>query len=237
MTPDQQIQLIIDWFGLHFEDPVQQTPYNSREGGYLWIHGGPYDADEEIQSEFSSVASLDVMRSAVDEITADGTLEWAGVNDGSDYTDEDHDLMIRVGEDDLTQPADRSATFAGHSFAGHSFAMDDAVGQQNVLVTDQADSLVTDSSDRIVFDSVSSRASGAALRIELDARVERLGTALRNVETHLPPRNHNHPPELVEPEPVAEADLKIVHEVVVELKADLQDENPNPVKLEVKASL
>ena len=30
-----QMKVMRDWFFEHFEDPVERTPYNSDEGGYL----------------------------------------------------------------------------------------------------------------------------------------------------------------------------------------------------------
>ena len=40
----KQRKYMLYWFRERFEDPVEETPYNSREGGYLYIWGGPYDA-------------------------------------------------------------------------------------------------------------------------------------------------------------------------------------------------
>lgn len=44
-----------NWFFDHFEDPAEMTPYDSKEGGYQYLYGGPYDAYEELSSEFGSV--------------------------------------------------------------------------------------------------------------------------------------------------------------------------------------
>ena len=34
-------EVILSWFHTFFEDPAQETPYIGREGGYLYIWGGP----------------------------------------------------------------------------------------------------------------------------------------------------------------------------------------------------
>jgi len=68
---------VTDWFGRNFEDPAQNTPYNSREGGYLYVMGGPYDALEEIEQEFDSVIAFDELEGIAAELTADGTVDWA----------------------------------------------------------------------------------------------------------------------------------------------------------------
>lgn len=45
-TIDEAFDLIEDWFNENFEDPVHGMPYDGREGGYLYTHGGPYEADD-----------------------------------------------------------------------------------------------------------------------------------------------------------------------------------------------
>ena len=34
----------------NFEDPANETPYESSEGGYIYIWGGPYDALEQLSA-------------------------------------------------------------------------------------------------------------------------------------------------------------------------------------------
>ena len=36
-----QVQLIAEWFFSLYQDPANETPYNGREGGYLYIHRAP----------------------------------------------------------------------------------------------------------------------------------------------------------------------------------------------------
>jgi hypothetical protein len=72
-----QEEYIINWFHSQFLDPAEETPYNGREGGYLYIYGGPYDAREEIEEKFGNVVDESVIKSAVEEIESDGTIEWA----------------------------------------------------------------------------------------------------------------------------------------------------------------
>ncbi|ESY58316.1 hypothetical protein X745_04685 [Mesorhizobium sp. LNJC374B00] len=75
----RKIELMVQWFHEHYEDPAVRLPYESAEGGYQWIWGGPYSADDGIQSEFSEVASFEVMEEAVDEVQSDGLFDWAPV--------------------------------------------------------------------------------------------------------------------------------------------------------------
>jgi hypothetical protein len=74
---EAQVQLIADWFFSLYQDPANETPYNGREGGYLYIHGGPYDAREQIEAEFSGYVDDDIIEAATDFVESDGTLEWA----------------------------------------------------------------------------------------------------------------------------------------------------------------
>lgn len=41
---DTQLGVMRTWFLQNYEDPAERTPYESREGGYIWIWGGPYEA-------------------------------------------------------------------------------------------------------------------------------------------------------------------------------------------------
>lgn len=94
----KQIERMRDWFYERFEDPAQHTPYESAEGGYIWIHGGPYDAAEELENEFSEEAKDGAIEELVDELTNE-CWEWAGTLDPSDYEDFEPDLKIRKGDD------------------------------------------------------------------------------------------------------------------------------------------
>ena len=101
LTEDEKVEAMLEWFHQHYEDPVHRTPYNSREGGYLWVHGGPYDADEEIQSEFSDVVEFQTMQRAVEEITSDGLYEWGPVP-SDDYYDDGEEYLADENGNSIT---------------------------------------------------------------------------------------------------------------------------------------
>lgn len=180
LPQDQQIELMVEWFGERYEDPAQRMPYNSREGGYLWIYGGPYDADEEIQSEFSDVAEFDVMQRAVEEITSDGLYEWAPVASDDDYED-DREFEEPEIPDDPAEPED--------------------------------------------------------LRRELIGRLDRLEAALHSYGQNLPPRNHNHPPELIDGDLIPPEQLAEAREAVNILRAEAAKVNPEAQILQTQAAL
>ncbi|HCH01840.1 MAG TPA: hypothetical protein DEV85_08130 [Vibrio sp.] len=72
------------WFFENYQDPVHDCPYNGREGGYLYIHGGPYDASDELFSEFGGAIEESVIQDLSDELDEDG-IEWAGVPKREDF--------------------------------------------------------------------------------------------------------------------------------------------------------
>ncbi|MEJ8563501.1 hypothetical protein QTO30_21190 [Yoonia sp. GPGPB17] len=88
MSKDQKIRMMVSWFHAHFEDPAHRTPYESREGGYQWIWGGPHEANDEVQDEFGEVVEYEIMKEAIDEIESDGLLEWAPREQPGDYDDD-----------------------------------------------------------------------------------------------------------------------------------------------------
>lgn len=93
----KQRDYVIHWFEQNFEDPAHETPYESREGGYQYIWGGPYDAADELHSEFHNVVSEMVINEAVEEVERGGMLYWAPT---SAHPDRQHD------HDDEQDPGD-----------------------------------------------------------------------------------------------------------------------------------
>lgn len=65
---------IVKWFFENFEDPGNGVPHDSSEGGYQYIFGGPWDAEEEINNTFYEVDE-DILREATEEIETHG-FEW-----------------------------------------------------------------------------------------------------------------------------------------------------------------
>lgn len=80
----RQIEYLTCWFARMFEDPANQTPYNSEDGGYQYIWGGPYDARDELGDEFGGIVSDDIIEQAASEVENDG-VEWAPGPDHPDH--------------------------------------------------------------------------------------------------------------------------------------------------------
>jgi len=91
-TDDRQarIDALVEWFHEHYEDPAHRLPYESAEGGYQWIYGGPYDAQEALGDNFQDEPE-DIIEAAVEEIESEGQLEWSPVPTSEDYDPYDED--------------------------------------------------------------------------------------------------------------------------------------------------
>lgn len=65
---------LVEWFYEHYDDPANGVPYESREGGYQYFNGGPYDPWEVLADEFSWVHE-EVIEEAANKIYPNG-YEW-----------------------------------------------------------------------------------------------------------------------------------------------------------------
>lgn len=85
-SADEETQKVImrEWFFSHFENPVENTPFESKEGGYIYIWGGPYNAREELISEFEEIVSDDVINELVAELEQE-CVEWTGKTGAEEF--------------------------------------------------------------------------------------------------------------------------------------------------------
>ena len=99
-TADKELQVdaMREWFLSRYCDPAMETPYS--EGEYIYIHGGPYDADDQLSNRFGGVFDDDVIQQAVDEVQSDGIYDWAPIHSDGDY-DENFELGAVERDDPL----------------------------------------------------------------------------------------------------------------------------------------
>lgn len=71
MDSEERVDAMVAWFYENFEDPANETPYESAEGGYLYIHGGPYEAEDYIPDHFPDATEEEVTE-AIDRLNGDG---------------------------------------------------------------------------------------------------------------------------------------------------------------------
>ncbi|WP_339746370.1 hypothetical protein [uncultured Maricaulis sp.] len=112
-----RVDEMVQWFGEHFEDPAEHTSYISREGGYQWVLGGPYDARSELADNFPD-EDEEVINLATAELEAGGITEWASILSEEDYGGGD------IDDDELSAPA--NAEVAATNFV---LELEDLVGR------------------------------------------------------------------------------------------------------------
>jgi hypothetical protein len=86
LSIEQQVEIMSHWFEAHYDDP-NVLPYDSSEGGFQWIWGGPYDAGQQLRQEFDAFASDDAIAKLSSDLS-DASSEWSGKPDEDDYDDE-----------------------------------------------------------------------------------------------------------------------------------------------------
>ncbi len=57
-------------------NPVNILPFESREGGYQWIYGGPYDTRDELWEQFEDLVPEAVINALVDELNVE-SVDWS----------------------------------------------------------------------------------------------------------------------------------------------------------------
>jgi hypothetical protein len=75
--PEAQKEVMRKWFLQHYTDPVENTPYETAEGGYQYIWGGPYDPQEELSDKFGGHFPDEVIEELAEELT-DVAPDWTG---------------------------------------------------------------------------------------------------------------------------------------------------------------
>lgn len=248
----RKVEAMVQWFHENYEDPAVRMPYESAEGGYQWIWGGPYDAREQIGDQFSDVSDEAAIEEAAAEITSDGLFDWAPKARREDYRQDD-DWNEPGDDEDLNQPV------ASENYTRTARRRTDPTPEGEAFLTDEAGRFLTDEQGRRIVVAVANtglsasnfsdftfgtsnfngpNAGGASrdFHQELLAKVESLEASIQTYRDNLPPRSHNHPPELVEPDPISPAELRVVVQVTVEIRTEAEQNQPDPVKLETHAS-
>ena len=82
---DETIDEMQKWFLANYEPPENNLPYESAEGGFIYIWGGPYDLEEELYDQFGDVVSENIIKVCVETIEKKyGYNEWSKIpSDGN----------------------------------------------------------------------------------------------------------------------------------------------------------
>ncbi|MDR0946351.1 MAG: hypothetical protein LBM87_01200 [Ruminococcus sp.] len=70
---------LVKWFFQNYKNPADGVYYDKREGGYQYLNGGPYDAEEVLVEKYPDVDE-DTLNKAVSNIEAQG-YEWVGIDE------------------------------------------------------------------------------------------------------------------------------------------------------------
>ncbi|MBB6368264.1 hypothetical protein FHR56_003443 [Xanthomonas sacchari] len=91
---DQETALSVWWYS-RYCDPAEGTPYVGREGGYLYIHGGPYDPEDILWSQFGDVARDDILERVISRLHDEVGDAWAPRRWSNPYEyDEYYDVVV-----------------------------------------------------------------------------------------------------------------------------------------------
>jgi hypothetical protein len=92
---DLQIAAMRRWFLDRYEDPANETPWDGEDKEYVFVWGGPYDPDEEIQSRFGDIVDFETMRELIEGLWRDVGDKWAPIqHEDADYDDYVSHLMV-----------------------------------------------------------------------------------------------------------------------------------------------
>jgi len=84
--PEFQKEVMKEWFLSKYENPVEHTPYESAEGGYIYLWGGPFDAGDVLGDEFGGIVSDETIEECVQELEDEqACVEWARIPSEEGY--------------------------------------------------------------------------------------------------------------------------------------------------------
>ncbi|MFO6465395.1 hypothetical protein ACK8OR_13450 [Jannaschia sp. KMU-145] len=97
LSPDDQVENLVNWFLVNYEDPANELPYNGREGGYQWINGESSTAESALSENFNIFVADEIISAAVSKIEDDwGIYEWSPASDRSQIESEVPPLEIEL---------------------------------------------------------------------------------------------------------------------------------------------
>lgn len=100
----EKLALMQAWFRHRYEDPVHRTPHDSAEGGYQYIYGGPYSAEEELSGQFYDLVPEGWIGEVVTDLEREA-IDWTSTPSPDDY-DEEHPPDLEIDIWSLGDPAE-----------------------------------------------------------------------------------------------------------------------------------
>ena len=72
---EEVLEEMVEWFYDNYKQPADGVPHDSREGGYIYCNGGPYDPIQELSCKYPNVID-EIIRLAAEKIYSHGGTEW-----------------------------------------------------------------------------------------------------------------------------------------------------------------
>ncbi|MEM7687612.1 MAG: hypothetical protein AAF291_01190 [Pseudomonadota bacterium] len=94
------IEGMVGWFESQFEDPQVRTPSDGEGNFYFW-NGGPFEAMDILDGNFSEDYEEDWIRAAADEVERGGVFEWAPKQGGAYFEPQDDDDAVNTTREDM----------------------------------------------------------------------------------------------------------------------------------------
>lgn len=94
-SPSIKRQAMKAWFLARYCDPAEETPYISAEGGYIFVNGGPYHPQDELDQRFRGIVEEELISDVVEELQSNVGDDWAPIQWG-DYDDYDEEFGVSV---------------------------------------------------------------------------------------------------------------------------------------------
>ncbi|MEH7866403.1 hypothetical protein GFL54_31925 [Rhizobium laguerreae] len=236
----RKVEAMVQWFHENYEDPAVRMPYESAEGGYQWIWGGPYDAHEQISDNFSSVADDRAIEEAVESVNGDGLYEWAPKARREDYAS-DIDYNEPGEDEDYNQPGLQEdynkPNLTRRDPTPPSEAVPTAIDAANFAGSNFSNFRFAEALDRGRRSAGDSDTTVETLRREMHSHLDDLAAIIRRSVSVAPNRGHNHPPELLEIErPVTQEQFQEVIASIEEIKRESESRTPNAIIVQTQVS-
>ena len=109
MDEGEQREWMRAWFFQNFEDPNNQTPWDSETKSYMYLWGGPFHASDQLWEKFGDIVFDALIEEVVEEIQRDGTFDWAPTPNSPLYEHDDEEEPPEPPSLDiyLDEPSDR----------------------------------------------------------------------------------------------------------------------------------
>lgn len=87
-SAEEKLEAMRRWFLDRFEDPANNTPWDGEDKKYVYVWGGPYHQDDELQSRFGKFVDSKLINEIVHDLSLDVGDDWAPIyHEGYDYDD------------------------------------------------------------------------------------------------------------------------------------------------------